>query len=390
MEAAIQTGKQVLVADSAPATRERLQSMLAHHGYSVRSADSIAAALTAFEIEPCAVVIVAFKLRDGNGLDLIPPLLERAEDTSVILVGGRSLKATMAALRGNAADYLPRPVSNKDLLIALERVARKRELLAARIAHERALAAQLTQLRTSQAQVAQAASLAALGRLAGNLAHEINNPLTPILGMVKLLQDDLPADHIGRIYADVIGASARRIRDVVRSLRDFARPANHQHAPLDLGSLITDTLLLTEQQLHDRMIASVVALPSAPLVVLGSAGQLKQALLLLIDNASEAMPEGGELNIRLSTVAEPADQASTTAERGSRVVIAISDTGRGIAAQQLPYIFEPFYSTKRQVVGVGLGLAVANSIVQDHGGMIEVESIEGRGSVFRIVLPVGE
>src|SRR5205085_6519734 len=152
--------------------------MLAHYGYSVRSADSIAATLIAFEIEPCAVVIAAFKLQDGNGLDLIPLLLERAEDTSVILVGGRSLKAAMAALRGNAADYLPRPVRNKDLLIALERVARKRDLLAVHIAHERVLAAQLTQLRTSQAHVAQAASMAALGRLAANLAHEINNPLT--------------------------------------------------------------------------------------------------------------------------------------------------------------------------------------------------------------------
>lgn len=365
----------ILVVESDAAARRKLQSMLVRHGYRARPAENIAAALAAFDAEPCPLAITAAALPDGLGADLILALRQRAPDVAVILVGKRSWKAILAALHSAAADYLPTPLRDADLLAALERAR------AAQTHADRALIARIAELEASQASLAQVASLAALGRLAANLAHEINNPLTPIFGMTELLLDDLPADHIGRPYAEAISTAAQRIRDVVRSLIDFARPAAQEYAWIELGPLIHDTLLLTEQQLHDQRIATVIRLPPDPLAVLGSAAQLKQALLLLIDNAREAMANGGQLTISL--FAEPAPGA----DRARRAVIAIDDTGVGISAQRIPLIFEPFYSTKPQVVGVGLGLAVARGIVQEHGGEIEVDSTPRRGSSFRIALP---
>jgi|GEM_PF-1924417 len=386
----MQADARVLVVASDAAMWKTLQSMLVDHGYAVRQAEDIAAALSAFDADPCPLVIAAFTLRDGVGLDLIQSLRQRAPDVAVILVGDQSLQAILLALRSNTTDYLTMPVRDDELVRALERAAHLRAAATEHAAHEHQLAARLAQLQSTQASLVQIASLAALGRLAANLAHEINNPLTPIFGMAELLLDDLPPDHACRAYAEAISASARRIRDVVRSLIDFARPAAHEHIRLDLGPLLQDTLLLTEQQLHDQAISTTLVLPNEPLFVMGSAAQLKQALLLMIDNAREAMPSGGQLTISLAALADAAQHADAAAAQPSRAVIAIEDTGVGIAKQWLPFIFEPFYSTKPQVVGVGLGLAVASSILQEHVGMIEVDSVEGRGSTFRIVLPLTE
>lgn len=387
---AIQADARVLVIASDAAMRKTLQSMLVRQGYAVRQAEDIATAVSAFDADPCPLVVAAFTLRDGNGPDLIQSLRQRAPDVAVILFGTRSLQAILPALRSNTTDYLTMPLRDDDLAGALERALHTQAAAAERAAREHTLAIRLAQLQSTQASLVQIASLAALGRLAANLAHEINNPLTPIFGMAELLLDDLPPDHACRAYAEAISASARRIRDVVRSLIDFARPAAHEHIRLDLGPLIQDTLLLTEQQLHDQAISTTIVLPNEPLVVMGSAAQLKQALLLLIDNAREAMPSGGELTIKLSALPGTGLSADGATAQPPRAVIALKDTGVGIAKQWLPFIFEPFYSTKPQVVGVGLGLAVASSILQEHVGMIEVDSVEGRGSTFRIVLPLTE
>lgn len=374
-------GDAVLIVEPEPATRATLQVLLERNGYLVRIADAFASALASFTSAPCSLLISAFELGDHTGIELLEALRTRLPALAVIIVGPRAPRAVQAALRSKADDYLFTPIREGELATALSRAS---QAYAARVQHE-ALERRLLSVQADQAGVVQAASLAAMGRLAASLAHEINNPLTPIIGMAELLTDELPEGHVGREYAETIIGSGRRIQRVVRSLLDFARPAVQQRVPVELANLVQSTLLLVEQQLADGNISTIVSLPEESFIVLANPAQLRQALLALIENAREAMPQGGTLQLLLTS--EPAFQAGRE-EPMRQAVIAISDTGFGIPEQHLPYIFEPFYSTKHQVAGVGLGLAIANTIVGAHGGRIEFTTSEGRGSTFRIILPI--
>jgi two-component system, NtrC family, sensor kinase len=383
MEAAVPTDNLALVVDPDPAARTILHHALRQRGYVCAEADSFMAARAGVESATYTVVFATLDLGGRSGLELLQALRARGFDTGFILVGGRSVEQVLVALRGGADDYLPRPVRDPALVDVLARAHRARAARVARRAHELALEALLASRQVDPARLAQDASLNALSRLAANLAHEINNPLTPIIGMASLINDELPAGHIARTYVETIVASAQRIRDIVRSMLDFARPSALQRAPIDLSALIRTTLLLVAQQLRDSAIVTALALPDKPLIATASEAQIKQMLLLLIDNAREAMPNGGTLRLQLS-------QERDHVSGARRALIAIGDTGTGIADRHKPYIFEPFYSTKTQVTGVGLGLAVANSIVQAHGGAIEFESVEERGSTFRVLLPLDD
>lgn len=384
----MKAGTSVLIVDEDPAARDMLQTLLLQQEYAVRQADNIAATLALFTKEPSSLVFVAPTLPDGSRADLINALRTRAPDVIIIALGPRSWEATRAAWHNHASDYLPNDATLPELLDVLSNIAHMRNTHTDQSEQEQALRAQLAHMQTTQATLAQVAAFAAISRLSANLAHEINNPLTPILGMVRLLQEDLPKDHIGHTYAQVIDTSARRIRDLLRNLRDFARSDFQEYTLIDATNVLSSALLLTEQRLYDQGILLRTTTSPQPLTVLGNAGQLKQALMNLLDNAREAMPNGGRLDIDLRINADAAAPGHYPTTTPTWAIIALSDTGTGIAEQHLPYIFEPFYSTKRQVVGVGLGLTEANSIVQEHGGMIEVDTQEGHGSTFRVILPL--
>ncbi len=372
----MRAGESILIVDPNAATRARLQRLLADRGYTVLQVDSFDAALTALDRDAWSFVIAAWALGERSGLELVQAFQALAPESVVIIAGDGGQETALAALRGGAADYLPMPIDATELAAALERAARIH-----------ALATQLAQARAAQASIAQCAGLAAQSRLAATLAHEINNPLTPIIGMAEILLEELPPGHPSRTCATAISAAAWRISNVVRSLSDFAQTDYPRHTPLDLGALIRDTLLLTEHHLREQAIGIQVALPTDSLFVMGDAARLKQALLALLDNARDAMPNGGMLSIGLRAANTGDEQLCPCVAANEQAFITISDTGCGIAAQHLRSVFEPFYSTKQQRVGVGMGLAVANSILQEHAGAITVTSVDGQGSTFRIVLP---
>jgi two-component system NtrC family sensor kinase len=358
----------VLVVASDAATRALLVSQVNRLGYPTGQAESVESALEVLAAARQMLILTTFGAGDKAGIDIFRALRDGAPAAGLIVVGGRSLPGALAVLRAGADDYVPQPLRDAELTQALERVARKR-----------APAALADRAHMAPDYVAREASMAALSRLAANLAHEINNPLTPIIGMAELLLEDLPAAHSGREYAHTIIGAAQRIRDVIRSLLDFARPTAQQYNRLELLALLQGTLLLVRQRLLDQQITVDMRLPEPPLIIVGSAAQLKEALLLLIANAQEAMPEGGVLAVDIA--ARPDDAAP-------HVILTLRDSGVGISAGSLPYIFEPFYSTKPQAVGGGMGLTVANSIVRAHGGAITIESVVGEGSTVRIALPL--
>lgn len=228
------------------------------------------------------------------------------------------------------------------------------------------------ELRAAQAQLIQSEKLAALGRLAAGIAHEVNNPLQPILNCLEVAIEDIennqPVDVQGLRVAE---QEVQRIKGIVSRLLDFARPTTGEIMRVDLRELIEEVILFTQRQL-ERMQVKVVRQIQAVPPILGTPAQLKQVLLNLVLNAAESMPEGGTLTIELYPD-----------RRG--VVVAVADTGVGIEPEVLDRIFEPFFSTKSD--GTGLGLSVTYGIVQGHGGTIAVESQIGKGSRFVVWLP---
>jgi two-component system NtrC family sensor kinase len=221
--------------------------------------------------------------------------------------------------------------------------------------------------------VLQAARLAAVGELSTSIAHEVNNPLYAARSALQLLADDLAQIRAGSPYLEIARDELSRIASIMQRIRDFARPPLGQLQLHDLNQLIAETLQLAEPSEHAAGAEVHFDRGSELPLVRCDSTQIRQALLNLVLNALDAMPNGGTLTMSSST-------------NDNHVVIEVRDTGAGIPDNVRPHLFEPFFTTKAG--GTGLGLATAAHIVDLHGGQIEVESTLGHGSTFRIRLPV--
>jgi two-component system NtrC family sensor kinase len=223
----------------------------------------------------------------------------------------------------------------------------------------------------------QAEKLAALERLAGSLAHEINNPLQALRTSINLLSKG-PLDEAKRLrYAGIADQEVERLTRLVQRMLDFSRAYGDERAWVNVNDLLEDTLALAGKQLEHCGIAVVKEFAESLPPVGAASSYLRQVFINLVLYHVEAMPKGGRLVVRTSV-----DQV------GHQLVITFRDTGRGIPADEMPYIFEPFYSTREG--SDGLGLAVSYSIVKKHGGVMEVSSEEGVGTLFSIRLPLGD
>jgi two-component system NtrC family sensor kinase len=234
---------------------------------------------------------------------------------------------------------------------------------------------QMAELKRTQAQLIQSTKLAAIGELAANIAHEINNPLTSVLGFASYLAEQIPSGEPMREELDLIQEEAGRARDIVRDLLHFSRQREFIPQITDLNVVLEQTLGMLRRQgaLDAIRLAEDYAPELAPVEV--DVPRVKQVFLNLINNAVYVMRDsGGSLTIRSSASAD-------------MVQVEVIDTGTGIAPEHLDRIFEPFFTTKPDVSGTGLGLSVSLGIVQSHGGTIEVKSELGNGSTFTVKLP---
>jgi two-component system, cell cycle sensor histidine kinase and response regulator CckA len=229
----------------------------------------------------------------------------------------------------------------------------------------------------------------AAGKLAGGIAHDFNNILTAIIGYSNLLADELPPGSPAREDVDGIRKAADRAANLTRQLLAFSRRQPYSPKALDLNASVQDVDRLLRRILPENVLLSL-SLSRVPATVIADPAQVEQVLLNLAFNARDAMPEGGELRLATSveSFAAPSDVGLARLDPGSYAVIEVADSGTGIPAEIADKIFEPFFTTKPRDRGTGLGLSTVYGIARQLGGSVAVESRPGRGSTFRVWIPL--
>jgi two-component system NtrC family sensor kinase len=251
------------------------------------------------------------------------------------------------------------------------------------ITHVITIGEDVTLWHTVQQQILQSEKLAAIGQLAAGIMHEINNPLATIGACVAALENqvaDAPAAvKIGtQEYLDIIDKEVQRCTRIVDGLLDFSRPKGKAKRPVRVAALVEDTLFLLKHHKGFRKLDVRLDVDPTLPDIHANDEQLIQAFMAIMLNAVDAMENGGELRVR----------AARNPHREDEVVVEFQDSGVGISRAELGKIFEPFYTTKPQGRGTGLGLSICYGIIEQHGGRIEADSQPGRGSTFRVFLPV--
>jgi PAS domain S-box-containing protein len=236
----------------------------------------------------------------------------------------------------------------------------------------------ITETKRLYRQLLRSERLSAMGKMASQLAHELNNPIYGIMNCLELVADALPVHHPRQRYLDLAHNECKRTSILLIKMLKFFQPDNEKRSAADINKLLEETLLFYEKQFMNQNIRVITDLrPDLPLVV-AVESQLKQVFINMVINANMAMPSGGELTV------------SSAFDASSRMVeIGIRDTGTGISPENLERIFDAFFTTKKGVLkGVGLGLTICYGFIRDHGGRIEVDSEVNKGTRFTIYLPL--
>ena len=257
------------------------------------------------------------------------------------------------------------------------------------VTHVITIGEDVTEWREAEQRISQAEKLAAIGQLAAGVMHEINNPLATIAACAEALGmrlDDMAAEGVkmpaeAADYLKIVDSEVHRCKRIIDGLLDFSRPKTMTMTHVDLNETIEKTLFLLKHHARFKKLTVNTSLESGlgP-IISGNAEQLVQVFMALLLNAMDAMGERGTISIRTKRVRTPVDA----------VVAEIVDKGHGMSRNEVSKIFEPFYTTKAPGRGSGLGLSICYGIVAEHGGRIEVDSAPGKGSTFRILLPVTE
>jgi two-component system NtrC family sensor kinase len=230
----------------------------------------------------------------------------------------------------------------------------------------------------------QTEKVAALGRLAASIAHEINNPLQAIQGCLTLFMEEMNGsqrhDKLSR-YLGIVESEINRVAVIVSRMRDFSRPFREESSPTHIISALESVLDLSAKQLQHNNIIVERVWPGEFPIFEANPGALRQVFLNLTLNAIDAMPNGGRLRVLVSL-----DQMSRGRRPQPAIRIEFGDSGRGMSQQTLAHLFEPFFTTKEN--GTGLGLYISHEIITSHHGEIAVSSEIGIGTTFVILLPL--
>jgi signal transduction histidine kinase len=231
------------------------------------------------------------------------------------------------------------------------------------------------ELQQTHAQLRHAEKLAAIGRLSASIAHEFNNPLQGVMNILKGVARRSAQGQEDEQMLTMALNECVRMRDLIRNLQDFHRPTSGKRTAVDIHTTLESILALSNKELKNRKISVVKKFADELPKISGVADQLKQVFLNLLSNAADACRSGGTITLQ-------------TKQEDGNIRITVQDTGTGIAPEDQEHIFEPFFSTKPEVKGTGLGLPVSYGIVKDHGGTIIFASEPGKGATFSVILPI--
>ena len=247
----------------------------------------------------------------------------------------------------------------------------------------------ITEKKLLEAQVLRTQRMESIGTLAGGIAHDLNNALTPMMMVIQLLEAKL-RDEQSQQWLSILETNVKRSADLVKQVLSFSRGVAGKHSPLEVGCLIQEIEKMVKQT-FSRAIEIRTDIPTRNLwTICGDATQLHQVLMNLCINARDAMPAGGILEISAKNlwIDENYVRMNIDAKVGPYVVISVSDTGTGIKSEVIERIFEPFFTTKEVGKGTGLGLSTVVGIIKSHGGFVKVLSEVGKGTEFKVYLPV--
>jgi two-component system sensor histidine kinase HydH len=236
------------------------------------------------------------------------------------------------------------------------------------------LISDVTEIRSLEQRMRENERLAAVGRMAGGVAHEVRNPLSSIKGLALLLKNKFPVGSQEQATAELLIQETERMNRTITEMLSFTRPSVLNLERIDLAALVETNVTLIRTEATENQIALRLELAPDLKPITGDSDRLQQVLMNVFINAMQAMEEGGELAISLNNQ-----------EEAGLVELKVHDTGPGIEPELLSQVFYPYFTTKQ--AGTGLGLAISQKIIADHGGSIEMESESGSGTTVIIQLP---
>jgi two-component system sensor histidine kinase HydH len=236
------------------------------------------------------------------------------------------------------------------------------------------LISDVTEIKSLEQRMRENERLAAVGRMAGGVAHEVRNPLSSIKGLALLLKNRFPLGSKEQDTADLLIQETERMNRTITEMLSFTRPTALHLVQVDLATLLQRSLHLIKVEAADNRVETVMHVDAEIVPVYGDVDRLQQVMMNVLLNALQAMEEGGTLTVAIAN-----------SENGADVELRITDTGVGIEPELLSQVFYPYFTTKQG--GTGIGLAISQKIIVDHGGSIDMESEPGKGTTVIIRLP---
>ena len=374
----MQEPHRILFIDDEKKLCRNMRALLTREGYQVDAATDGNQGLQKLNESAFDLVITDIHMPDVSGIEIVRYIRDFLPDTLTIVVTGyATLEGAISAMRQGAYDYVTKPIDFDFLKICIER-AFERIRLAKTIRNyteelEKRVQERTRELEDAQAQLIRSEKLAAIGELAAHVAHEIKSPLMSIGGLARLVQKKAHKVEKTRAMAAIIQKEVERLERILGNLLELGQDRPLKYKSLVPHKLLKDTIHLLSTKLEETAITVQWDLsPDLPRIP-ADEDRLKQVLLNLCNNAIQAMPKGGRLTLRTRTTPD-------------WVTLEVVDTGEGIPPDRLNRVFTPFFTTRKE--GNGLGLAICEKLVRDHGGRIQVESTPGQGTAFRIELPL--